>query len=174
MKGQIMDISFEAENAAMAEAVRYAKDEDNRWLLDLRDPFIDRAMTEATSGVAFKTEPEPGRAVLVMSNDLGLHEHYDADSTYGYRWWRYLDSMPADRHCANGEDALCHRCGPTYMLRRSGSYVFRPIAAIIHIARGRYVVEFALCAECRDYYKTLADTAIRRVSSGDTYVEFEG
>ncbi|MCE0507955.1 hypothetical protein LVJ59_02810 [Microbacterium sp. KKR3/1] len=156
------------DSRAATEAVAFTRGNANAWLVG-SDPFVARAMAEATSGVGFKTDPEKGRAVLVLSNDLHLHEFTDQDVPYGYRWWRYADSLPEGRVCATGSDAICHRCGPTVAMTDENR--LSSVAWVFHIARGPYVVEFAMCADCQAYYARLADN--ERIWSGDTYIELK-
>lgn len=168
-----MDIStdFEAENLAMAEALAFCR--ANRWLIDA-DPLIAEMMRSATTDLGFKTEPDPARAIVVMSNSYSYSEPGD-ETRYGWRKWWYLSDIDG---CATPKGAVsgqlagnCHRC--------SGSpldiWDRKPAVATVHIPRGRFAVEFALCHDCMTYLASLADAITKRsrIASGDTYVEFE-
>jgi hypothetical protein len=167
------------ELAAMAEAVAFSKNngQDNRWLVE-DDDWIARAMTAATTDEDFQQTPDPSRAIVVLSNDLSAVGFGNSVHVEGRRWWYASDlagaGIPAsDLDPFTGKIATaCHKCASEDLF---GSALDVPAVAIVHIPRGRFVVEFAFCRDCMIHLASLADAINERarIQSGDTYVEFE-
>lgn len=142
---------FTAENTAMAEALAYCR--GNRWLIDA-DHLIAEMVRTATTDLGFKNDPDPTRAIVVMSNSMSTTDV--DDSLIRARDWWYLADIDG---CATGKDSLtgelisdCHRCGgsPLDLWDR------RPAVSTVHVPRGRYVVEFAFCGDCTELFALLA------------------
>ncbi|RWR18883.1 hypothetical protein D8Y23_08935 [Microbacterium enclense] len=136
--------TIDAENTAMCEAVAFCRGADNRWLADL-DPWIAQAMISATTDEGFKPAPDPSRAIAVESNSISTA---DVDgSLIVRRPWRYVSDLNgAPVAGLDSEDHLpmssCHRCTGFEPFERKRAQ------ATFYIPRGRFVVEFAFCADC--------------------------
>ncbi|WP_448231279.1 hypothetical protein [Microbacterium lacticum] len=153
------------EIAATVEAVSYATTELVPGVSPdalLRDPYITRAISAAvnTANVnrGFEDEPNPARAIVVLSNDLGTGEGFSwalgNDISVDRRRWWYASDAPVQ---ASAMGDRCHRCTPWDEDRGP---VTRPVTHSFRIARGRYVIEFALCADCSTYYDSMFLNAV--------------
>ncbi|WP_431220995.1 hypothetical protein [Leifsonia xyli] len=158
------NLQIEYDRRAQLEAKAFAARTDSKWMHGLieDEPFIADAMHSATSGEGFDTEPEPGRAILVFANSFAM-------AYRGVRLWTYISDV-ADSFIHAGDQVPCHRCELMNGITGSATED-RPIAGVFHLARGRYVVEFALCLDCIHVYESQA--VLTRIWSGDTYIELE-
>ncbi|WP_411721022.1 hypothetical protein [Mycetocola sp.] len=155
-RNQFSDLIADLEVDALTEAKASVGDRAMPWLLRLNDSFIERAMAEATLATGFKTPPDPGKAIIVLSNGFAISEMGDPEF-YGFRWWKYVSDLTGPTWVTPGALLPCHRCDPAGWIK--GPYEARPIEAVFHVARGRCVVEFAFCADCVTHYLALSASA---------------
>lgn len=160
-----VDDSFGVDLDATVEAASYATAElvpgESPDAL-LRDPYLTRAVSAAINTAnlnrGFEDEPNPARAIVVLSNDLGTGEGFSwslgNDISVDRRRWWYASDAPVQ---ASAMGDRCHRCTPWDEDRGP---VTRPITHSFRIARGRYVVEFALCADCSAHYDSMFLNAV--------------
>lgn len=162
----LASLQIDFEQAALAEAREFVSDrrspnaEWRRFTRD-HDPFFDDALANVELGI--DGMPDPGRAVLVLSSPGALTD------TDGERFWMHATDLTRPSVTSAGRP--CHRCLESSRVS-SDAVAPKPAQYFFHAATGRFVVEFALCADCIGFYESMADQI--RVYSADrtTYIEF--
>ena len=159
----LTSLQIEYDHAAAMDAKAFIGERgDHKWLHSVLEdePFVFDAMRDATSGEGFDAEPDPGKAIVVLANGFDL-------ARSGVRLWSYASDVEGS--IISRDDHLpCHRCDLSRVVE-GRMRTTDTIAGVFHIARGRYVVEFALCADCVRYFEAMADHV--RIYNGDTYIQ---
>ncbi|MWB98306.1 hypothetical protein [Agromyces seonyuensis] len=168
-----LDFVLDLQASAEARAFCTRDGADNGWLLALGDAFIDHTMAEATSGTGLRHSdlarrhegPDPGRAIVVRASDYDIEQtvvEASQNTAASWRRWLYISEIEngAWRNTGVGP---CDRCDLPPQLRLDHHEAGR-IAGVFHVSRGRYVVEFALCATCLDFYTNLNVAASQECS----------
>lgn len=150
------------EARATGEAARFAKLTSSgfRSLLEERSSFFAECVRSAATYDGLRAPwPEAGRAVLVHAADFATSE-VGEDTPYGWRAWKYLSAIWLN-DTKPGSEAHCDRCAPPRPLQKAGEWHRKRIAGVFHIARGPFVVEFALCDRCwADASATISPTHV--------------
>jgi hypothetical protein len=104
--------------------------------------------------------PADGSAVVVLSHDYSTTE-FPADE-----WHRRAHPLSERGEPVTANPGSCHRCDVSHVVAMIlyDSVPVRKQLTVFHIARGRFVVEFAVCDQC--YFDlTLGGTPIVQVVS---------
>lgn len=132
----------------VSRATAYAR--HNKHLL--KDSYIAMAVGQAACDDDRPLGlPSVGEAVIVMSNTFTTDDYLNDE---GYRRSAYPlqdDGGPAIR----SEFDYCHRCDISPALARIVECPQQRIDKRFHIVGGRFVVEFALCADCVFFMETM-------------------